>query len=312
VGTDYRLHLALDLGTMTLHQVHVTGPDQGESLARYAFEEGDVVMADRGYNQPQAILDLHERGVYTVVRLLPTAMPLYLRQEGEEAFDPAMAHRLSLADELRTTLGNVATWPVWLTARSRAGAGWVHALRLPPEAARRRCRQDARRKGRTPSQDALYLAGWVMIFTTVPPSLLEGVTLLELYRTRWQVELALKRLKSVLDLDELRVKQGSLMGEVWPAESYCTPAGMGQPSGKGLPESKILPRKPEMSAYVCPGTQSQLRTPPVWYSVTRVSKKFFSFLRSRISLIQGNGLVAPGYCSGRPIWAQRRLAMYFR
>jgi hypothetical protein len=55
--------------------------------------------------------------------------------------------------------------------------------------------------------------------------------------------------------------------------------------------------------------QSQLSAPPVWYSVTRVSKKFFSFFRSSTSDIQGKGLVAPAYCSGRPIWEQRRLAM---
>jgi hypothetical protein len=36
-------------------------------------------------------------------------------------------------------------------------------------------------------------------------------------------------------------------------------------------------------------TQSQDRAPPVWYSMTRVSKKLRSFLRSIISLIQGNG-----------------------
>src|SRR6056297_1984228 len=55
--------------------------------------------------------------------------------------------------------------------------------------------------------------------------------------------------------------------------------------------------------------QSQDRVPPVWYSVTRVSKKFFSFFRSIISLIHGKGLETPANCSGRPTWAQRRLAM---
>ena len=40
--------------------------------------------------------------------------------------------------------------------------------------------------------------------------------------------------------------------------------------------------------------QSQDSAPPVWYSVTLVSKKFFSFFRSIISLIQGKGLLAPG------------------
>jgi Phage integrase family len=39
--------------------------------------------------------------------------------------------------------------------------------------------------------------------------------------------------------------------------------------------------------------QSQVRAPPVWYSVTRVSKKFFSFDRSVACDIQGNGFCWP-------------------
>ena len=35
---------------------------------------------------------------------------------------------------------------------------------------------------------------------------------------------------------------------------------------------------------------SQFKAPPVLYSVTRVSKKFFSFFKSITSLIHGNGL----------------------
>jgi hypothetical protein len=37
----------------------------------------------------------------------------------------------------------------------------------------------------------------------------------------------------------------------------------------------------------------QLRLAAVWYSVTRVSKKFFSFPRSIVSLIHGNGFFEP-------------------
>jgi hypothetical protein len=46
---------------------------------------------------------------------------------------------------------------------------------------------------------------------------------------------------------------------------------------------------------------SQLRAPPVWYSITLVSKKFFSFLKSIISDIQGKGFVAPLNSSSSPI-----------
>ncbi len=47
----------------------------------------------------------------------------------------------------------------------------------------------------------------------------------------------------------------------------------------------------------------------VWYSVTRVSKKFFSFPRSIVSLIHGNGFFEP-YCVLRPMRSSRRSAMY--
>ena len=216
-GTDYRVHLALDLVNLTLHEMHATGADGAESLARYSWQAGDIAMTDRGYNQPRVILELGERQVRVIVRLVPTAMPLYLRQEGEGQFDPE-SERLNMAEYLMGQTGDTVTMPVWLRSGALSGQGWVHAARLPPEAAeaaRRRCRQAAKRKGWTPSQDALYWAGWVMVFTTVPPDELDGPAVLAVYRCRWQVELVFKRLKSLLGLDELRTRQKSVLGEVW-------------------------------------------------------------------------------------------------
>lgn len=217
-GTDYRLHLALDLVTMTLHEVHVTGADQGESLSRFDFASGDVVLVDRGYNHPATILDLNAQEVGVLLRLQPTAMPLYLRQAEQLACEPLPELRLNIADYLRKATSDLVSIPVWLHSKGRCCSGIVHAQRLPPEAAeaaRRRCRQDGNRKGRTPAQDTLYLAGWVMVFTTVSEGVLEASTIITLYRTRWQVELVFKRLKSLLDIDLLRTQQDSLLGKVW-------------------------------------------------------------------------------------------------
>ncbi len=216
-GTDYRVHLALDLTNMTLHAVDVTGVDGGESLTRYPWQAGDIALVDRGYNQPRVILDLFARGVGVIVRLNPTAMPLFVRSLDGDAFDPT-ATRLDVARDLRAQSGDTVSFPVWLRAQEASGSGWLHAVRLPPEAAeaaRRRCRQTAQRKGRTPREATLFLAGWVMVFTTVPPETLDGPTVLALYRCRWQVELAFKRLKTLLDLDALRTQQNSRLGEVW-------------------------------------------------------------------------------------------------
>ncbi|WP_211211534.1 hypothetical protein, partial [Lamprocystis purpurea] len=78
----------------------MTGVEGAESLARYPWQAGDIVLADRGYNQPQVILELSARQVWVVVRLMPTAMPLYLREIDEEQHDPA-ALRLDVAAHLR-------------------------------------------------------------------------------------------------------------------------------------------------------------------------------------------------------------------
>ena len=54
---------------------------------------------------------------------------------------------------------------------------------------------------------------------------------------------------------------------------------------------------------------SQFSAPPVWYSVTRVSKKLRSFFRSIISLIHGNGFSSCANIASRPICWARRLAI---
>ena len=81
--------------------------------------------------------------------------------------------------------------------------------------ARQRIYTQSRKKGRTPKDATLFWAGWVLVFTTVAPSLLCAETISALYRVRWQIEIAIKRWKSVLDVGKLRAKEGSPLAEVW-------------------------------------------------------------------------------------------------
>ena len=94
--------------------------------------------------------------------------------------------------------------------------GWVHAHPVSAEQAnraRQQCRQ--RHKTGVPKAAALFLAGWVLVFTTLAPAVLSAQTIMALYRCRWQVELAIKRWKSVLAMDALRAKaQSPLVGSV--------------------------------------------------------------------------------------------------
>jgi hypothetical protein len=109
------------------------------------------------------------------------------------------------AQKLR--VGQVGGWPVKLPVPAGpVVSGRVVATRLPaPLAAQaaRRVTQRARQKGKRLDPRTLRAAHFVMVFTTLPARLRGARGVLELYRYRWQIELAVKRLKQLLKLGRL-------------------------------------------------------------------------------------------------------------
>ncbi|MEK7807301.1 MAG: transposase [Chloroflexota bacterium] len=208
-GTDHRLHLCMDLVSLEFVQVLVTDVHSGETLKHFALGPGDVVVADRGYAQPQGLSAAVKQGAELIVRLKPFSVVLCT----------PTGQPLALGDALkRQKAATIRTLPVVI--RSACGQhevrGWVHAYRLSAEQAnraRQKCRQ--RHKTGQPQAETLFLAGWVLVFTTLAPAVLSAQTILAVYRCRWQVEMAIKRWKSVLAVDALRAKANSPLAEVW-------------------------------------------------------------------------------------------------
>ncbi len=67
-------------------------------------------------------------------------------------------------------------------------------------AARRKARREAQRERYQISTATLTAAGWVILITSLPADHWFAENVLALYRLRWRVELAFKRLKSVIGL----------------------------------------------------------------------------------------------------------------
>ena len=208
-GTDHRLHIAIDLLSLQFIEVLVSDVHTGETLKHFTLGPGDVAVADRGYAQCQGMRAAVTQGADLIVRLNPFSVVL-----GDAAGAP-----LELCTALkRQKMATLRTLPVVLRAAGgqQEVRGWVHAYRLNAAQAgraRQKCRQ-GHKKG-TPSAASLFLAGWVLVFTTLAPAVLSAQTIMALYRCRWQVELAIKRWKSVLDVDALRAKATSPLAEVW-------------------------------------------------------------------------------------------------
>lgn len=212
--TSYRLHLAADLVKLNLLHAEVTDAHVGESLSHYALQAGDVALIDRGYNQPKSLVPVLDQGVDVVLRYNPHGMTLHTRTESE-ASSMSKVDWLSVVQALDGQAGCV---PVYLCHEHQRIAGTVHLKPLPPERveeARRKLRERAKKKGYTPSAAALTLCGWVFVFTSLPESVLNTEAIMSLYRTRWQVELVIKRLKSLLHIDRLRARLGGLLSEVY-------------------------------------------------------------------------------------------------
>lgn len=209
-GGIWRLHALMDVVSLQLVGLQLTSIKTGETLCNFEFAPGEVVLTDRGYSHRRGVAHLINSGGQAITRYNSHHIPLHDAQG--QALDVAAW----LADCER---GEQRTLEAFFTAPDgKAHQVWVHICRLPEEqaaAARRRCRRAGKTGKYTPKEKTLFLAEFVMVLTSVPSTQLSAEVVLELYRCRWQIELLFKRYKSLLDLDQLRARAGSVLGEVW-------------------------------------------------------------------------------------------------
>jgi IS4 transposase len=101
--------------------------------------------------------------------------------------------------------------------RIGSGKSAVEALlilaRKPEDATLRqqqKVQRRASRKGCKTHPHTLRTAGFMMLVTSLPEARASAEQVVALYRMRWQIELAFKRLKSLSRFDELRAEEPKL------------------------------------------------------------------------------------------------------
>lgn len=202
-GTDYRVHLKFDLGTLTIAAVTLTDAHGGESFKQYVFTPGELVVGDRGYAQRPGIATAVAAQAEVLVRLAWQNVPLQQRDGS------AFALLATLRALAPAEIGDWEVQTAPMADGTPAVPGRLIAVRKSlqaAEAARRKLLAAARKKGKTPDARSLEACDYLFVFTTLPVERLAAPAVLEVYRFRWQIELAFKRLKSVLALDELTAK----------------------------------------------------------------------------------------------------------
>jgi hypothetical protein len=198
-GSSWRIHYSVQLSTLQCDEVYVTKPSVGESFERFQVAPGDLFVGDRGFGNRNSVRYVSERDGAVIVRINATNLPM-LNEDGIGKFD--------LLGNLRTLQGTkTGDWNVTLSyADGHSIKGRVCALKKSKEAAEKaklKAERESKKQGHTIKPETLEAAEYIFIFTTLPHRF-SAATVLEAYRGRWQIEIAFKRLKSLLGLGHLR------------------------------------------------------------------------------------------------------------
>ena len=207
-GGDWRVHYAVNLADLQCDFFQLTEIRQsGETFRRVPVKEGDILLGDRVYAGPPGVAHVLGSGGDVIVRLNRQALPIY----------DSRHRRIDLAARMRGLPGHSpAEYPSWVKGPQGDGiAGRLVALRQSAEVTRwwrKRMLRRAQRDQHAVSPLSLELAEYFMLWTSLKQ--LSPAEVLELYRLRWQIELAFKRMKSILGLGHLP-KKDPLRAQAW-------------------------------------------------------------------------------------------------
>ena len=201
--TSWRLHAVYDLGRGGFSHLQLTDQHGAEAIERGAPMPGEIRIGDRNFAGAASLHRFRQESATPadfIVRVGCNALSL-IRPDGSE-FD--------LITHLGTLPPDMA--PHDMTLRARVGVlDPALPLRLivqrktpeATEAVRNTLRREASRKQRVLDPRSLIAAEFMILATSLPAESYPAKEVLAVYRLRWQIELAFKRLKSLLRMDRI-------------------------------------------------------------------------------------------------------------
>lgn len=202
-GTDWVLHSRYDpMAGFTGFEL--TDRHIGESLVRHTMSPGEIVIADRRYAAAKGLLHVLGQGADFIVRTGWRSL----------GFRDAEGNKLDLFAHLKGLLaGQTMDLSVNIAVKDGTFPVRLVVLAKDEDAAQaelRRVKRKAQKNQRVGDPRTKLGARYMMIVTSLDAETYPAADVLALYRLRWQIELAFKRLKSLLHLDRLPAKNKEL------------------------------------------------------------------------------------------------------
>jgi hypothetical protein len=194
----YKLHTAMDLGSLGLNQVHldVNNPRMGETFRHFDFSPGQLVIADRIYCAAPSIRHVLSYRADVLIRK---------RRRPQIFATPQCVEPLDVLKWLQKTAhSGPIERVVWMKDENRKPIMLrLIATRQSQRGEQGELQQMKRSKTRM-TPEARAMAKYLVLLTTADASALSAAQALVLYRMRWQIELKFKRAKSLLAMNTLR------------------------------------------------------------------------------------------------------------
>ncbi|HEU4887663.1 MAG TPA: IS4 family transposase [Thermoanaerobaculia bacterium] len=201
-GTDWRLHMTMSLASLKIDDIAITDVSGGERLSRFKFHPQEIVVADAGYAHRAGLESVARDGADFLVRLNWSNLPL-ITIDGQPvdllAYCRSVEGTTPAEFTVRVRGSNMAPVRLLIVRKTKAAAEES-----------RQCKEKERGKKGTVDLRTLEATEYVMLLTSAPADKLTLEQAFELYRFRWQIELIFKRLKSIINLDEMPAKNTAL------------------------------------------------------------------------------------------------------
>ena len=196
-GTDWRLHYSLELFGLRCSEFTITDPSVGESLTNFTVEPGDLILGDRAYGRLKGLSYVKERGGDFLIRLKNKSFTIYKNNGKEFNLNTALK---------KLKIGEIGEWYVYGMPNSKQRLDLrICVIKKSKRAASesiKKAKKVYSRKQLKIDPLTLELQKYIIVITSLG-SAIDARLILELYRSRWQIEIAFKRLKSIMNVGHL-------------------------------------------------------------------------------------------------------------
>lgn len=195
-GRLWRVHAVFDLPSERFSAFELTDEKGAERIDRMPVIPGEIRIADAVHCRADELADVIAQGGDVVVRA-GWSSARWLEADGR-SYD-------LIRDLLDSKTGFIDR-PVWLgrkDAKAAPVAMRLVAIKMPKDKAMeavRKARDEAKSKQRQIHPNTVIAAEWVIVVTSLDKSEFATEAVLELYRLRWRIEIAFKRMKSLAGL----------------------------------------------------------------------------------------------------------------